>query len=519
MEEKYLYGASVQGIQGFIFQTNKLIEIAGASELVEQICFKAFEEYVKDEKEKDENWIVRAAGKILYVFENKENCRKAVLEFPRKVMKMAPGITISQAVVRIKGDLSDYGEQSDELEKRLRVQRNKAVRSQTLGLMAIKRAPSTGLPAVEEVGKEYGGGNEKELIDEASASKKKMKDSIDLARKAFGEEVTEKKITNEIDKIAGKNSWIAVIHADGNGLGNIVQRVGKNAKEMRDFSLELDKITKMSARRAFGEVKKDYFKDDIIPIRPIVLGGDDVTVICKADFAVEYTKIFLEAFEEESKKLGENRLTACAGIAYVKSSYPFHYAVDLAEKLCGRAKKEAKKIDKDLAPSCLMFHKVEDSFITDIEEIKSRMLTPQEKTSFEFGPYYCGEHAKTKGSVTTATIGQLIKNVKELNGNEGSAIKSHLRQWLATLFDDVEMANQKMKRIISIGDPQVIKKLELEKYQQLLKIDNQQVAENLALEKYQKLLKNGEISIPFYDILSLCSVSSFDSLTEKNIQI
>jgi hypothetical protein len=413
-------------------------------------------------------------------------------------MKMAPGITISQSVVFIKGDLSDYGTQSNELEKKLKVQRNKAVRSQTLGLMAIKRAPSTGLPAVEEVGKGYGGDNEKELVDEASASKKKMKDSIDLARKAFGEEATEKKITNEIDKIAGKNSWIAVIHADGNGLGNIVQRVG-NAKRMRDFSSGLDKITQISAQRAFEEVKKNYFKkaDDIIPIRPIVIGGDDVTVICRADFAVEYTKIFLEVFEEESKKSGENRLTACAGIAYVKSSYPFHYAVNLAEQLCKRAKKKAKEIDKNLAPSCLMFHKVEDSFITDIEKIKIRMLTPQEKTSFEFGPYYCGEHAKTKGCVTTATIEQLIKNVKELNGKEGSAIKSHLRQWLAILFDDVEMANQTMKRIISIGD--------------------QQIVENLKLKEkiYQQLQKDSNISIPFYDILSLYSVSSFDTSTEK----
>lgn len=35
-QKSYLYGAAVQGIQSFIFQTNKLMEIAGASELVEQ---------------------------------------------------------------------------------------------------------------------------------------------------------------------------------------------------------------------------------------------------------------------------------------------------------------------------------------------------------------------------------------------------------------------------------------------------------------------------------------------------
>ena len=41
---QYLYGAAVQGIQSFIFQTNTLREIVGASELVEEICTKMFAE-------------------------------------------------------------------------------------------------------------------------------------------------------------------------------------------------------------------------------------------------------------------------------------------------------------------------------------------------------------------------------------------------------------------------------------------------------------------------------------------
>ena len=38
----YLYGASVQGIQDFIFQTNELKDIVGASELVAEICTRLF---------------------------------------------------------------------------------------------------------------------------------------------------------------------------------------------------------------------------------------------------------------------------------------------------------------------------------------------------------------------------------------------------------------------------------------------------------------------------------------------
>lgn len=35
---KWLYGTSVQGIQGYIFQTNKLKDVIGASELVKDSC-------------------------------------------------------------------------------------------------------------------------------------------------------------------------------------------------------------------------------------------------------------------------------------------------------------------------------------------------------------------------------------------------------------------------------------------------------------------------------------------------
>ncbi len=38
MNEKWLYGTSVQGIQGYIFQTNKLKDVIGASELVKDSC-------------------------------------------------------------------------------------------------------------------------------------------------------------------------------------------------------------------------------------------------------------------------------------------------------------------------------------------------------------------------------------------------------------------------------------------------------------------------------------------------
>ncbi len=445
--ERYLYGAAVQGIQSFIFQTNELKDIVGASELVDNICTDAFESYC-DEKGTS---ILRAAGNIKYIFTDRQKCEKAVREFPKKVMTMAPGITISQAVVKIEGE--NFSKAVNKLEERLRIQRNRPMQSLTIGLTGVLRSRKTGLPAIIKDKQDY--------LDSATVAKRKNKDTMKrLCEKSFGiGEIKKERIALDINDITKKNDWIAVIHADGNGLGNIVQAIGDKEENLRTFSENLDKATITAANKAFESVKESFKddkidKDDKIPIRPIVLGGDDMTVICRADIAIEYTSSFLKEFENQTNEylkdnpkhenLNFDRLTACAGIAFIKSSYPFYYGYNLAEMLCERAKKKAREINEKLAPSCLMFHKVQDSFIEDFDIIAKRELTAQNNISFEFGPYYLDKQTDSW------TIDQLIKITKELNSAEGNIVKSNLRQWLSLLCSNEEMAKQKIERMKSL---------------------------------------------------------------------
>ena len=153
---KYLYAASIQGIQSFIFQTNTMKDIVGASELVDTICTTEFQrllERVGNELGKKawnrKSLIVGAAGNVKYVFdeEEKDCCKAAVSQFPIKVMGMAPGITISQAVAAYDEAVDgNFGKAVDEVEARLKAQRNRLQPPYTAGLLGIRRAPGTGLP-------------------------------------------------------------------------------------------------------------------------------------------------------------------------------------------------------------------------------------------------------------------------------------------------------------------------------------------------------------------------------------
>src|SRR5690606_5681066 len=75
----------------------------------------------------------------------------------------------------------------------------------------------------------------------------------------------------------------------------------------------------------------------LLPLRPILLGGDDLTFLCDGRVALALTEAALKAFEAEVPSLG--RVTACAGVAIVPAHAPFAQAYALAEALCRHAKR------------------------------------------------------------------------------------------------------------------------------------------------------------------------------------
>lgn len=493
---KYLYGASVQGIQGFIFQTNELKDIVGASELVAQICTTFFQEMLGCDFNK-ESLIIGAAGNVRYCFDDKDACARAVLHFPRKVMTAAPGITISQAVVEMPSG-EDFSRAINDLESKLKIQRNQPHPSLTIGFLGMKRSNKTGLPLItyEEKGAE---------LDMTTSAKREYTKSLPLAKKSFYGADSDMHVDADlypfdITKLTDSNDWIAVVHADGNGLGQIVQKIGSDMERYKQFSQLLDQATERAANDAFNALqvgdKESY------PLRPIVLGGDDMTVIIRGSLAIEYAEEFIRQFEYHTgegalgniikKATGLNSLTACAGVAFIKSSYPFHYGYTLAEELCKVAKKDAKAKtnSKGYVPSCLMFHKVEDSYVQSYEDIVKRVLTPTKSVSLNFGPYYLREQT---GYFTIEELKIYCERLKE---TDRDGVKAGLRQWLSLIHRGEDIARQHQDRMMSV-----------------FRSDNEALVRELCQTKtrqWEEKDSNGTkytvTAYPTFDILSLYSI-------------
>ena len=204
-------------------------------------------------------------------------------------------------------------------------------------------------------------------------------------------------------------SKVAVIHIDGNGVGGIMKELNSSKDRvapgvfkaevgcdrddpdalrrfLRAVNRHLDDAVTLAFAAAWARIAELSRHDDdragrrhtAIPVVPVILGGDDVTVITSGDYALPFAAAYLRYYEEATgndpilryltppKGQDTGPMTAAAGVAIVKRNFPFHIAYELAEKLVERA----KKVGKTACPPCstLDYHVLFDTTVLDPDE-------------------------------------------------------------------------------------------------------------------------------------------------------
>ena len=431
---KYLYGASVKKIQSYIFESSKLQEIAGASELVEHICTDFFDDFIPEAQKTYVHKIIQAAGNIRVIIDDEETARYIMLFFLKAASEAAPGIQIVHAIVPLSGDVLASAD-SMQLEKELTKQLPDAG---IYGDWSVTVKSRTTGKAVS---------NFSEMRDAGTEAKY---NAVNKHWKNLRQLFNVSSFPSNVDDIAGTDNFVAVIHADGNSLGKTLM----NLKDQPDygecwmkFSQELDRATTEAARKSYEDICAAGKK-----FRPIILGGDDLTVICSADDAIPFTVKYLEYFKEEAAARSVlGNLTACAGIAFIKKNYPFFYGADLAEMLCSETKKRAKRCSEDPVPSSFMFAKelggyVDQSF-SAMEKRSLSADTEKGRISFAFGPWKtsCNEAGGSK----LPCIEDLTEAAKVLKAY--SPFHSGIRRYITELHVSFDGASFLADRIEEIA--------------------------------------------------------------------
>lgn len=435
-------------IQKYIFSSGKLKDNIGASHLVKEALesylegalkalFSNYKEYFYCWKENPDKILMKedpsspfevgyiGGGNALLFFRDNIKANAFIKKWTTRLLVKAPGLV--SAVAGMEFDLDNFKLSKENLFEKLQENKNRCIPQTVI--------PRHGITAeCSRSGYSMEAWNDSPLEDE-----KGYVSSVVMA-KIHGLEEANKKIRDEfkdvlefekkeycfphqledLGHLKGEDSHIAVVHIDGNGMAAVFKKAN-SLPEIRKLSIVVKEITHESLKKTIKEkivgdferiIKALGFKDEkeenlpkvkntkkpYIPIRPIIIGGDDITFVCNGKLGIYLAKCFLQKFEElakENEKLNKLKnslefepLSACAGIAITKSKFPFYRGYELAEQLCRSAK--LKRKESGNRGSWLDFHIAYGGFSGTLKEIRESHYKAI-KGDLLYRPYYLAE--------------------------------------------------------------------------------------------------------------------------------
>lgn len=383
-------GIDILGIQRYVFASSRLRDVLAASWMVDHVVKREADSLLQWGMT-DDRILLAAGGNAIIEFESLDDARTWTGRYTRWLHDEAPGLEVVVAHRPFDGRSLVWGLKALAVDL-ARAKLDRRPGAPQLGLSVTATCSVTGLPATaldrhdrvpiarhiqvlrqDEVRKRARtrwNGYLPERLDRAQGWRAEFPLKLDYMGRTHGE-----------------TSLIGVVHVDGNGVGKAIngwldrcleeERSDEEVrKQYREWSRAIDDLGEHVLRAVVARVASCIFEDEnrcvirgtpyelgfplhdwrdektgetakntaFLPIRPILLGGDDLTFVCDGRIALDLAVAALREFERHpipylGENGGETTLTACAGVALVKAHAPFHRSYALAESLCDSAKR------------------------------------------------------------------------------------------------------------------------------------------------------------------------------------
>lgn len=313
----WLYGFTVAHVQRYLLASPRLRDIQGGSQLLEDLCGGEFDRVRQAVGLGDARILSQAAAGARLETSDADAVARLYAVWPFVAERYAPGVLIQQALVDV-DEAGGLAAAQAVLGERLHAARTDPACDLPAAGPLVARYARTGEP-VEAEQEPVGGA--RELVDRATHAKvdawRKLKTEARegagaaLDRRYLGPELSKRyrfaagredegeKLSSDVDP------YVAVVHADGNAVGRFIAQLlesapasDESAAVFRRFSQALARATEEAAGEAVREVLVGDLErsgaargvGDTLPIlkaRPIVLGGDDLTIILPARLAFD----------------------------------------------------------------------------------------------------------------------------------------------------------------------------------------------------------------------------------------
>ena len=466
----YLVMLQTNSNQPFIFSSPRLREQIGASfeiTLLSRWVKEEAEKLLKQKPLPTSFWVSDSSGKVIIRFTDDEGgpkdlAKQLIREVTLRALADAPGLDVTGVFIEATSNTVD----ADDLQELDRVfleyslnRRPAAARFPQFPF--LERGSESALPASASLGtlKFSQESLQRNNFDEssplslpsrvkrafASTSRKRQVDDVQERLAKQGKELKQEPPLDptklaaafqdgeEFEDAKDMLSSVGVVHIDGNGVGAIMRDLGcahravrkvgvstisdeettEDSKGLQSFIMEvncrLDNVVKDAIALSWYYVQ-ELTPDTVVPIVPVLVGGDDVTVYTDGRYAIPFAEAYIHHYEKLTKDddllsvlaivaggkktdaperdqfeiddyiiQNPGPLTASAGVAIVGRNFPFHIAYDLAEELVSRGKKLGKK-PGTVPCSTINFHVLRDATVLDpddtLDEYKGRSQRP-----------------------------------------------------------------------------------------------------------------------------------------------
>lgn len=447
-----------RSIQHFIYAGNKLKTNIGASYLVSHVFDQELVPVLEESFTVDtDSWRTKlakekldqpgqavfasnAGGNALILFSKDVDdaaVKQVVQKFSRRLLWRIPGLHIGAARGVI--DLQkDYKKEIDKLFGKLKEAQNRSFPEVSIPYIGLTlRCPVNGETANfytkdKKLGRSQHFISQETMVKEQASAKatRELEEKIDqetgiCQRYAFPSDLA------DLGQVKYEKNYFAIVHIDGNNMGKKFRactdpeqrsRLSEDVshktwesfvKLLESIDAEYDKYLQNHAL----DLRKNRDERPFLPIRPIIIGGDDVTFVCAASMALPYVQRFLQFMLDPAvgnvKEEAAKQIDCCAGIAILKTTYPFFRGYQLAEQLCDAAKQKMRA----LGASCwLDFAFLHGEQAPTLAEIRAQEYTGADSAvgGLHFGPYRVDAHSSAKSSEHYHDLANLFLAVKEL---------------------------------------------------------------------------------------------------------
>lgn len=309
------------------------------------------------------------------------------------------------------------------------------------------------------------------------------------------------KIPRDLDTLAGSSNNIGIIYADGNEMGRMLFE----AKDLTQFKSRSKEIED-SIHDSLCPLLKERIHGNTLPFEILNMAGDDIIMIIQAEYILEFSLNLLTRFEEMCSEYLHENITMSLGATIFKAKYPVQYAFEITNSLLKSAKRYSKQnIDKPRSTLSYLYMKAPIAALS-CEEIIHSFYDVSDKALLTMRPYTCDEF-----KVLLEAAKDIERNNVLTNSQIGAISRAFYENSLYsatnfTKYQITRMDGAKKKLLLSL----------IRDLKQKFDLEDVDGSDELPLWGRRTLEGKEVIATPFLDIFEILEISG-GGLFEKSL--